>query len=66
VRAAAEAQAALCHPFLAAIVLQDVVERRRLHIVTVIGGGLMLASLGVSAMVGASDFGRSFVLGKIT
>jgi hypothetical protein len=48
--------------FIAGTVLHDLVERRRLHVVTATGGGFLLVSLAMAACVADSDFGRWFVL----
>jgi O-antigen ligase len=47
--------------FIVAIVLHDVVERKRLPVVTAIGGGFLLVSAAVAARVADSDLaGRLF------
>ena len=49
--------------FLVAIVVHDLLERKRLHLVTAVAGGLSLLTIPLAALVGSSEFGRAFVLG---
>ena len=48
--------------FIVAMVAHDIIERRRLHLVTGVVGGAILASLAVAGLIGNSEFGESFVL----
>jgi hypothetical protein len=49
--------------FILALVVHDVMLRKRPHFVTAAVGGALLASLAVAGLMGNSEFGESFVLG---
>jgi hypothetical protein len=49
--------------FIVAMVLNDVLVRKRVHFVTGVAGGAILASLAIAGLTGNSAFGESFVLG---